>query len=29
MDDIHHPRREVWEGVGFVGDVIRFSIYDE
>ena len=29
MDDIHHPRRELWESVGFVEDVIRFSIYDE
>jgi hypothetical protein len=29
MDGIHHPRRELWESVGFVGDVIRFSNYDE
>jgi hypothetical protein len=29
MDDIHHLRRELWESVGFVGDVIRFSNYDE
>jgi hypothetical protein len=28
MDDAQHPSRELWEGLGFVGDVMRFSLYD-
>jgi GNAT superfamily N-acetyltransferase len=27
MDDIDHPRRDLWESLGFEGDVIRFSRY--
>lgn len=27
MDDVHHPHRELWESLGFVGDTIRFSMY--
>jgi GNAT superfamily N-acetyltransferase len=29
MDDAQHPSRELWEGLGFVGDVMRFSLYEE
>jgi ribosomal protein S18 acetylase RimI-like enzyme len=28
MDDAQHPRRDLWESVGLVGDVTRFSLYD-
>jgi Acetyltransferase (GNAT) family len=27
LDNVQHPRRELWEGLGFAGDVIRFSMY--
>jgi hypothetical protein len=27
MDDIRHPMRDLWEALGFEGDVIRFSRY--
>jgi hypothetical protein len=27
MDDIRHPKRDLWETLGFEGDVIRFSRY--
>ena len=27
MEDREHPNLELWEGLGFQGDVIRFSLY--
>ena len=29
MDDAQHPSRDLWESLGFVADVIRFSKYEE
>lgn len=29
LDDAQHPRRDLWESLGFVGDVIRFSRYED
>ena len=28
LEDAEHPNRALWEGLGFVGDVTRFSLYD-
>ncbi len=27
-EDVHHPQREPWDGLGFRADVVRFSLYD-
>jgi predicted N-acetyltransferase YhbS len=27
-EDAEHPDRELWEGLGFEGDVTRFALYD-
>jgi GNAT superfamily N-acetyltransferase len=29
LDDAQHPRRDLWESLGFVGDAIRFSKYED
>ena len=28
MDDAQHPTRDLWESLGMVADVIRFSKYE-
>jgi predicted N-acetyltransferase YhbS len=28
FEDAEHPHHDLWEGLGFVGDVRRFSLYD-
>ena len=28
FEDAEHPHHDLWEGLGFVGDVTRFSLYD-
>jgi ribosomal protein S18 acetylase RimI-like enzyme len=28
-EDADHPEREPWESLGFRGDVVRFSLYDD
>jgi hypothetical protein len=28
MDDAEHPRRDLWDELGFEDDVIRFALYD-
>lgn len=28
MEDTEHPSHDLWEGLGFVGDVTRYALYD-